>query len=111
MYIFTMEFEWDENKNQSNQQKHDISFEEASEIFRYPTYEIADTSKGLTLPFEGRACMPRQDYGEVRCIGIGRNNQMLVLTVVFTDRESRIRIISARRSNKNERKLYYEYCT
>ena len=96
MYIYTMEFEWDENKNQSNQQKHDISFEEASEIFGYPTYEIADTS---------------QDYGEVRYIGIGRNNQMLVLTVVFTDRESRIRIISARRSNKNERKLYYEYCT
>ena len=81
MYIYTLEFEWDENKNQSNQQKHDINFEEASEIFRYPMYEIADT---------------RQDYGEVRYIGIGRNNQMLVLTVIFTDRESRIRIISAR---------------
>ncbi|PSB07282.1 hypothetical protein C7B62_20420 [Pleurocapsa sp. CCALA 161] len=91
-----MEFEWDEYKNQSNQQKHDISFEEASEIFRYPMYEIADN---------------RQDYGEVRYVGIGRNNQMLVLTVVFTERESRIRIISARRANKNERKLYYEYCT
>ncbi len=91
-----MEFEWDENKNQSNQQKHDISFEEASEIFRYPMYEIVDT---------------RQDYGEVRYIGIGRNNQMVVLTVVFTERESRIRIISARQANKNERKLYYEYCT
>ena len=91
-----MEFEWDENKNQSNRQKHDISFEEASEIFRDPMYEIVDT---------------RQDYGEVRYIGIGRNNQMVVLTVVFTERESRIRIISARQANKNERKLYYEYCT
>ena len=91
-----MEFEWDENKNQSNQQKHDISFEEASEIFRYPMYETADT---------------RRDYGEVRYIGIGRNNQMVVLTVVFTERESRIRIISARRASKNERKLYYGYCT
>lgn len=59
-------------------------------------YEIADT---------------RQDYGEVRYIGIGRNNQMLVLTVIFTDRESIIRIISARRASKNEKKQYYEYCT
>jgi uncharacterized DUF497 family protein len=77
-----MEFEWDEDKNQSNQIKHNISFEEATQIFQYPMYEIADT---------------RQDYDEVRYIGIGRNNQMVVLTVVFTDRESRIRIISARR--------------
>lgn len=106
-----MEFEWDEDKNQSNQIKHNISFEEASEIFRYPMYEIADTREGLTLSSQGRACMPRQDYGEVRYIGIGKNNQMVVLTVVFTDRESRIRIISARPASKNERKLYYEYCT
>jgi uncharacterized DUF497 family protein len=91
-----MEFEWDENKNQSNQLKHGISFEEASEIFRYPTYEIADT---------------RQDYGEIRYIGIGRNKQMVLLTVAFTERESRIRIISARRASKNEQKQYYEYCT
>jgi len=91
-----MEFEWDENKNQSNQLKHGISFEEASEIFRYPTYEIADT---------------HQDYGEIRYIGIGRNNQMVLLTVVFTDRESRIRIISARQASRNEQKQYYEYCT
>jgi uncharacterized DUF497 family protein len=38
-----MEFEWDIDKNQANQKKHQISFEEAAEIFRYPTYEIVDT--------------------------------------------------------------------
>lgn len=65
-----MEFEWDETKNQSNQLKHSISFEEATEIFRYPMYEI-----------------------------------------VYTERESRIRIVSARRASKKERELYYEYCT
>ena len=91
-----MEFEWDENKIQSNQSKHGISFDEAAEIFRYSMYELVDN---------------RQDYGEVRYIGIGRNNQMIVLTVVFTERESRIRIISARRANKKERRLYYEYST
>ncbi|MGK7927167.1 MAG: BrnT family toxin [Spirulina sp.] len=48
-----MEFEWDIDKNKANQRKHKISFEEAAEIFRYPTYEIVDT---------------RVDYGETRYI-------------------------------------------
>lgn len=86
----------DENKNQSNQLKHGVSFEETTEIFRYPMYEIIDT---------------RQNYGEVRYIRIGRNNLMMVLTVIYTERESRIRIVSARRASKKERDLYYEYCT
>jgi uncharacterized DUF497 family protein len=38
-----LEFEWDIDKNQANQKKHQISFEEAAEIFRYPTYEIVNT--------------------------------------------------------------------
>ena len=89
-----MEFEWDENKNKSNQTKHGISFDEAAEIFKYPMYKLVNN---------------RFDYGEVRYIGIGSNQQMIVLTVVFTERDSRIRIISARRASKKERKLYYEY--
>ncbi len=91
-----MEFEWDEEKNQANQRKHCLSFEEAAEMFRYPMYEIVDT---------------RFQYDEVRYIGIGRNNQMLIFTVVYTEREARIRIISARRANKQEKRLYYDYCT
>ena len=91
-----MEFEWDEEKNKVNQRKHRISFEEAAEIFSYPMYERIDT---------------RFQYDEVRYIGIGRNNQMLIFTVVYTEREARIRIISARRANKQEQRLYYDYCT
>ncbi|WP_028954195.1 BrnT family toxin [Synechocystis sp. PCC 7509] len=91
-----MEFEWDEDKNKANQRKYQISFEEAAEVFYYPIYEIVDT---------------RFEYGEVRLIGIGRNSQMIILTVVYTEREARIRMISARRANKQEEKLYYEYCT
>lgn len=91
-----MEFEWDENKDKSNQAKHGISFDEAAEIFQYPMYKLVDN---------------RFDYGEIRYIGIGSNQQMIVLTVVFTERESRIRIISARRASRKERKLYYEYYT
>lgn len=96
LYIHYMEFEWDEEKNSANQRKHQISFEEAAEDFSYPIHETVDT---------------RFEYGEERLIGIGRNSQMLILTVVYTERESRIRIISARRANKQEEQLYYEYCT
>ncbi len=95
-FIQSREFEWDENKNQLNKLKHEISFEEATEIFHYPRYKLVDS---------------RLNYGEVRYIGIGTNNQIVVLTVVFTERESRIRIISALRASKKEKKLYYEYCT
>ncbi|MDJ0593145.1 MAG: DUF5615 family PIN-like protein [Pleurocapsa sp. MO_226.B13] len=35
----------------------------------------------------------------------------LIFTVVYTEREARIRIISARRANKQEKRLYYDYCT
>ena len=91
-----MEFEWDVDKNKLNQKKHQISFEEAAEIFRYPTYEVADT---------------RVNYGEIRYIAIGSNNKLIIITVVYTGREERIRLISARRANKQEKKLYYEYCT
>ncbi len=96
LYIHNMEFEWDEDKNSVNQRKHGISFEEAAEVFSYPMYETVDT---------------RFEYGEVRLIGIGRNNQLIILTVVYTEREARIRIISARRASKQEEKFYYEYCT
>lgn len=33
-----MRFEWDETKNSSNQQKHDVSFEEAKEVFYDPLH-------------------------------------------------------------------------
>jgi uncharacterized DUF497 family protein len=89
-----MEFEWDENKNLENQRKHGISFDEAAEIFRYPMYEIVDT---------------RTDYGETRYIGIDRNRYLVMMTVVYTQREEITRIISARRANKKEKNIYHDY--
>ena len=91
-----MEFEWDESKNKTNQAKHGISFEEAAEVFDYPMYETVDT---------------RADYGETRYIGIGRNQYFVILTLVYTEQGEAIRIISARRATKEERKLYYDYYT
>ena len=89
-----MLFEWNEHKNKLNFQKHGISFEEAQEIF-----------KGAVFTFEDK----KRDYGERREISIGPIENIIIVIVVHTKRKDKIRIISARLSNKTERKLYYEY--
>lgn len=48
----------------------------------------------------------RFDYGEIRYIGIGKNNQNYIITLVYTKRQSKTRIISARTAKKKERKTY-----
>ncbi len=84
-------FEWDENKNKSNIDKHDISFDDAKAIFDDPKHlETEDT---------------RKDYGENRFIIIGKVRNA-ILTVVYTIRDTAKRLISARRSNKKERESY-----
>ena len=89
-----MQFEWDENKNQLNQQKHGISFEEAKEIF----FDTVFTSVSAKI-----------DYGEVREISIGTIQNVLIVAVVHTDRNGKVRIISARKATPKERRKYNEY--
>jgi uncharacterized DUF497 family protein len=87
-----MEREWDNNKAAANLLKHKIDFEDAKNIF-------LDTN-----------CLEREDkrdYNETRIQVIGIVNQV-VLLVVYTKRNGRYRIISARRANKNERRQYYQ---
>jgi hypothetical protein len=89
-----MQFEWDENKNQLNQQKHGISFEEAKEIFNDTVF----TSVSEKI-----------DYGEIREISIGKIQHVLIVAVVHTDRNGKVRIISARKATPKERRKYNEY--
>ncbi len=86
-----MEFEWDENKNKSNQEKHGIGFNDAKEVFKDNNRK---TSPDL-----------RNDYGEDRWITIGKLIDSIIV-VVYTIREAAYRIISARYAKKNERKIY-----
>ncbi len=87
-----MQFEWDEQKNKANITKHGISFEKAKGIFEGNTLTMIDD---------------RYDYGELREISIGMVESVLVLTVVHTDTAAgKIRLISARKANKRERKRY-----
>lgn len=90
-----MYFEWDNEKNNSNIQKHGISFEEASVIFERPVLDEIDN---------------RFYYGETRERSIGELSNGICLFVVYTERdEDTIRIISARRADSIETERYYEY--
>lgn len=88
-----MSFEWDEKKNEINIKKHGIDFADVCEMFGYPMLTCLDA---------------RKDYGEDRLIGIG-TLKTTVAVVVFTERANNsIRIISARKADRNERKKYHE---
>lgn len=91
-----MGFEWDEDKNRLNIEKHGISFEEAVHVFDDVHLSRVDT---------------REDYGEMREITIGIIAGTIVVVVVHTDRDEAIRIISARKANKRERSDYHAYYT
>ena len=86
-------YEWDDEKNRLNIEKHGVSFERAVQI-----------SEGFTLNFVD----DRFDYGETREISIGVVGDVAYLTVAHTDRQGRSRIISARTASRNERKRYDE---
>jgi len=92
-----MQFEWDENKNAQNLKKHGISFEEAEEIFDGIVFTAIDE---------------RSDYdGEIREISIGAIQGVVIVTVVHTERNEFIRIISVRKATRQERETYYDYLT
>jgi uncharacterized DUF497 family protein len=87
-------FEWDPAKAAANLKKHGVSFEEAVTVFQDPLAKIhAD---------------PDHSEDELRQILIGHSAQNRVLLVSFTDRRSRIRLISAREATRREHKEYEE---
>ena len=92
-YNRAMVFEWDEAKNQANIRKHGVSFETAQRIFRGPVLTRFDD---------------RRDYGEVRHVSIGNVDNVAVVVVAHTDRDGRIRLISARPASRKERQAYHE---
>jgi uncharacterized DUF497 family protein len=82
-------FSWDDQKNNSNQEKHKISFEDAIDIFNDPDrINYKSTRKG-----------------EQRFKTIGKAFQAIII-VIFTTRKLVVRIISARRASKKERREY-----
>jgi uncharacterized DUF497 family protein len=88
-------FEWNDSKAESNLKKHLISFDEAKTVFYDDFARTFDDIKHSII--------------EDREIIFGYSNKNNLLIVSFTQRNDIIRIISARKVTKNERKLYEEY--
>jgi hypothetical protein len=87
-----MIFEWDESKARSNLTKHGVAFEEAATVFGDP----------LSLTVRD----PLHSDEEDRFVTIGASSGFNTLVVVHTDREDRVRIITARRATRAEVKNY-----
>ena len=90
-----LSFEWNESKAESNARKHDVTFEEASTVFADPLGAIFEDEE--------------HSDDELRELLIGHSVLQRLLIVSFTERgKDVVRIISARKATKRERKDYEE---
>jgi len=86
------EFEWNPAKARRNYTDHGVTFETARKVF--------------TDAFRIEVLDEREDYGEDRWRVIGMAESQL-LSVVYTERGGRTRLISARRAEKDEQDHYF----
>ncbi len=87
-------FEWDPAKARQNRRKHRVSFQEAATVFGDPL--------AITYPD------PDHSVSEQRFITVGMSGAGRVLMLAHLDRNENIRIISARKTTRRERKHYEE---
>jgi hypothetical protein len=89
-----LKFEWDDAKANSNFKAHGVSFELAKTVF--------DDA------FANDRLDDRENYGEERFVIIGMAEGQMLLFVAYTERDERIRVISARRATQYEQDDYFE---
>jgi hypothetical protein len=92
-----VKFEWDPKKAASNLSKHRVAFEEGLTVFADPLAKIFDDEDHSTE--------------EQREIIIGHSVKHRLLLVCFAAQRESIRIFSARKATKQERKDYEENAT
>ena len=88
-----MECEWDPAKARANLTKHGIRFADAAAAL--------EDDSALTIE--------EVDLGEHRWVTLGADARAGVLVFVYTWRDDRVRLISARRATRSERRQYEEY--
>jgi uncharacterized DUF497 family protein len=87
-----MDFEWDDNKERKNIEKHSVSFKAAQFVFKdYARIERYDDDHSTS------------EEERWQTIGFAAE----VLFVVYTERRDKIHLISARAANPFERRIYY----
>ena len=89
-----LRFEWDRKKASSNRSRHGVSFDEALTVFANPMARIFDDEDHSTE--------------EHREITIGHSAKERLLLVCFTSQGESVRIFSARKATRAERKDYEE---
>ena len=87
-----LEFEWHEAKAEANLQAHGVSFDLAKTVFKDP--------------FAIQRLDDRENYGEERFVIVRVAEGHVLLFVAYTERELRIRIISARSVTQHEQDDY-----
>jgi len=90
-----MEFRWSERKRRSNIKAHGLDFVDAASVFH-----------GVTFTFED----DRFDYDELRLFTLGLLAGV-PLSIVHTETDHEIRVISFRKVTKREAKIYFEAIT
>jgi uncharacterized protein len=89
-------FEWDDGNILKNEIKHSLAWQRIEEIFfNEPLILFKDEKHSLDA--------------ECRCAALGRLDDGMWITVVFTKRKNKIRVISARPMSKKERGFYENY--
>lgn len=87
-----LEFDWDRHNREKNWQKHRINYHECEQVFFNKPIKFFPDAK--------------HSEKEIRLVAYGKTNKNLLLAIVFTIRNKKIRVISARLTNKKERKIY-----
>ena len=95
LYEKTEGFDWDDGNILKNWIKHGVTAGECEEIFfNEPLLLIDDSQHSQT---------------EKRYLALGKTNEGRILTVIFTIRKNKIRIISARDQSQKERNFYEKH--
>lgn len=85
-----MDFDWDDDKNETNRDKHGVDFEEAMTVFFGVYFEVRDSSP---------------DEQRFKAIGFSAKTRTLVVVYCYREPDI-IRIISARKATAKERSQY-----
>lgn len=87
-----IQFDWDRGNINKNIARHKIKNEEAEEVFvNQPAVLLTDKKHSQT---------------ESRLMILGKTDKKRLLSIIFTQRGKRVRIISARPMSRKERRLY-----
>jgi uncharacterized DUF497 family protein len=89
-------FDWDNGNNVKNELKHGLSWQQIEELFFNEPLLLFKDEK-------------HSNDTECRCAALGNIDDGSLITVIFTKRKNKIRVISARPMSKKERGFYENY--